>query len=153
MENHNIFLGKSTNSTGHVQIQQRRQAHLGGDLIVAQIQLLKFMSLNVSMKMYVCMSGCLSVCLSVCMYVCMSVNRRFPIVPLLWYLDVLFQVVDDQKTRCFGIALFCRTSAVGGLEPEDQRFCCPLTGGQTTMYMGNVYCVLTVSPFAPPTHD
>ena len=66
---------------------------------------------------------------------------------------MLFQVVDDQKTRCFGIALFCRTSAVGGLEPKDQRFCCPLTGGQTTMYMGNVYCVLTVSPFAPPTHD
>ena len=45
-------------------------------------------------------------------------------------------------------ALFCRTSAVGGLEPKDQRFCCPLTCGQTTMYMGNVYCVLTVSPVA-----
>ena len=70
-----------------------------------------------------------------------------------WGHCVLFQVVDDQKTRCFGIALFCRSSAVGGLEPKDQRFCCPLTGGQTTMYMGNVYCVLTVSPFAPPTHD
>ena len=61
---------------------------------------------------------------------------------------MLFQVVDAQKTRCFGIAPFCRTSAVGGLEPKDQRFCCPLTDEQTTMYMGNVYCVLTVSPFA-----
>ena len=86
--------------------------------------------------------------------------HQFIYVCLLWIADSLefrccrwFQVVDAQKTRCFGIAPFCRTSAVGVLEPKDQRFCCPLTGGQTTMYMGNVYCVQTVSPFAPPTHD
>ena len=73
MENHHIFMCKSTNSTGHVQIQQRRQAHLGGDLIVAQIQLLEFMSLNVSMNMYVCMKVCLYVCMHACMRVCHDV--------------------------------------------------------------------------------
>ena len=55
----------------------------------------------------------------------MYVNRGYPVVLLLLLLD------DEvpQAESGFGIALFSCGPAVRGLEPKDQRLCCPLTCG------------------------
>ena len=53
-----------------------------------------------------------------------------------------------SASPCFAVDL-----QLGVLSQRTSGFAVPWHVGKRLFYMGNMYCVLTVPPFAPPTHD
>jgi len=67
--------------------------------------------------------------------------------------DVSFHVSNGQVESSFCIATFCCEPAVGGLEPKGSSDSMSYGNRKMAIYMGLTEYVLTVFPFAPPTHD